>query len=91
MTYDPYILDSTQRIGQEILDGRVSAHKKHGDNSIENNSSADSVFWLGCLGEEMGEVFSTFTYDKDSNNLRAELIDVITVATAWIAAIDRDE
>ena len=41
------------------------------------------------IGEEFGEVCEALTYDKDSGNLRAELVDVATVAIAWIAAIDR--
>jgi NTP pyrophosphatase (non-canonical NTP hydrolase) len=41
------------------------------------------------LGEEFGEVAAALTYDKDASTLRAELIDVLAVASAWVDAIDR--
>jgi NTP pyrophosphatase (non-canonical NTP hydrolase) len=83
------------RVFNEIAAGRAAAHRKHGQNSIEakgTTSDADLVFWLACLGEEYGEVVETFTYDKydpDLKNTRKELLDLVSVATAWIDAIDR--
>lgn len=84
------IFVSTNKIAQQVYSGRVRAHQKHGENSIENKRGDEYLFWLSCLGEEFGEVDSCFTYDKDITNLRAELIDVLTVATAWVAALDND-
>jgi NTP pyrophosphatase (non-canonical NTP hydrolase) len=87
-----YFWDSTQKIALEIFQGRTDAHEKHGDNSIEAKDGDDFGFWLPCLIEEVGEAASELTYDKGGEGrLRAELIDVITVATAWVAAIDREK
>ena len=83
------IVEGTERIASEIATGREAAHAKHGENSIEAISSDNVGRWLPILGEEFGEVCEALTYDKDSGNLRAELVDVATVAIAWIAAIDR--
>lgn len=86
---------STLKIGDEIITGRLKAHEKHGENSIEAVPALDIARWLPILGEEFGEVNEALTYDKSESeaekwaNVRAELIDVITVATAWVAAIDR--
>jgi hypothetical protein len=80
---------STARISEEIITGRQRAHAKHGDNSIEAVPGNDIAKWLPILGEEFGEVCESLTYDKDPQNLRAELIDLATVAVAWIAALDR--
>lgn len=74
-------------IARELLGGRTRAHAKHGDNSIEAIDPADPR-WLATLVEEVGEAAHELTYDSDGD-LRAELVDVATVAIAWIAAIDR--
>lgn len=81
---------STDWIGEEIAEGREAAHAKHGDNSIEAVPATDVARWLPILGEEFGEVCETLTYDKDQSRLRAELIDLVTVGVAWIAALDRE-
>lgn len=86
-----WITESTENVFIEVEDGRRAAHAKHGENSIEAVPGEDIARWLPILGEEFGEVCQTLTYDKDSADLRAELIDLATVATAWIAAIDRAE
>lgn len=83
------IADSSGAIGVEIAGGRIVAHEKHGENSIEAIDAGNVGRWLPILGEEFGEVCEALTYDKDSGNLRDELVDVATVAIAWIAAIDR--
>lgn len=73
---------------EEVLAARVAAHVKHGENSIESRRSDDPQ-WLAILVEEVGEVANAQTYDHASvENLRAELIDVMSVASAWIDAID---
>lgn len=37
----------------------------------------------------LGRISHTLTYDADPSKLRAELIDILAVGTAWVAAIDR--
>lgn len=81
------IIASTNRIATEIGQARIRAHAKHGAQSIEAITPADPR-WLSILVEEIGEVSHELTYDADGD-LRAELIDVLAVATAWVAAIDR--
>jgi len=81
------IYSSTEDIGREINRARQLAHEKHGDNSIEAIDPRDPR-WLSILVEEVGEAAHELTYDA-TGDLRAELIDVITVATAWVASIDR--
>lgn len=80
---------TTLDIADEIVNGRSAAHEKHGPNSIEAVPGRDIARWLPILGEEFGEVCEALTYDKDPANLRAELLDLATVAVAWIAALDR--
>jgi NTP pyrophosphatase (non-canonical NTP hydrolase) len=72
---------------QEILRSREAADRKHGPASIER-IGADSGSWLTMLVEEVGEVANALTYDGPADGLRAELIDVAAVVTAWIAAVD---
>lgn len=78
---------STESIAEEIREGRIRAHAKHGENSIEAIDASDPR-WLSILVEEVGEAAHELTYDA-TGTLRAELIDIITVATAWVASIDR--
>lgn len=76
---------------REILQARERAHAKHGSDSIEAES-ADSPRWLAILVEEVGEVARALTYDNASRvHLRAELVDVQAVASAWVAALDAGE
>lgn len=72
----------------EVLAARDAAHAKHGANSIEAEP-ADSPRWLAILVEEIGEVANALTYDGPQTNLRAELVDVLAVASAWVDSIDR--
>jgi len=81
---------STRVIAGEIVKGRVAAHEKHGENSIEAVPASETGRWLAILGEEFGEVCRALTYDQNMN-LRDELLDVASVAVAWIAAIDAEE
>lgn len=80
---------STMRIAADVTAGRIKAHAKHGENSIEG-IAPDSPRWLSILVEEVGEASHELTYDA-TGSLRAELLDVATVAVAWIAALDRTE
>lgn len=83
------IHDSTSRIAVEVRAARQKAHAKHGANSIEGIAADDSR-WLSILVEEVGEASHELTYDA-TGSLRAELIDVITVATAWVAVLDAQQ
>lgn len=78
---------STESIAEEVRAARMRAHVKHGANSIEG-IAADDPRWLSILVEEVGEASHELTYDA-TGSLRAELIDIITVATAWVASLDR--
>lgn len=71
---------------EEVDAARLAAHLKHGENSIER-LPANHPRWLAILVEEVGEVANALTYDG-KGDLRAELLDVIVVATAWIARVD---
>lgn len=82
---------TTANVFDEVRRGRVRAHEKHGVNSIEAVPGRDIARWLPILGEEFGEVCESLTYDKDPATLRAELVDLVTVGTAWIAALDDAE
>lgn len=74
---------------REILRAREAAHAKHGPHSIEA-LPADDPRWLPVLVEEVGEVARALTYDNHSRaRLRTELVDVLAVASAWLAASDR--
>ena len=89
---------STLGIAHEIAEGRNRAHSKHGANSIESHAPMAGA-WLPILIEEVGELAHEMTYDaqigawgvqtKRLNAMRRELVDVSTVAVAWIASIDR--
>lgn len=83
------IHETTRGVAREVIEGRLKAHAKHGANSIEAVPGDDIARWLPILGEEVGEVCRALTYDQDPSGLRAELIDVATVAIAWVAALDR--
>lgn len=74
---------------REIMNARLKAHQKHGANSIES-IAPDDPRWLAILVEEVGEVAHTLTYDGPKKDLRAELIDVLAVASAFVAAIDEE-
>lgn len=80
---------SSAMIGAEVALGRLRAHEKHGTNSIEAISAHDPR-WISILMEEVGEVAHELTYDA-VGSLRKELIDVLSVATAWVASIDKDQ
>jgi NTP pyrophosphatase (non-canonical NTP hydrolase) len=74
---------------REILRAREAAHAKHGANSIES-IPVDSPMWLPILVEEVGELAHCLTYDGPKTTLRAEVVDVLAVASALLAAIDAE-
>lgn len=76
-------------VEMQVRAARMAAHVKHGEKSIERLSSVDRA-WLPVLVEEIGEVANAMTYDGAAD-MRAELLDVMAVASAWIDALDRSE
>lgn len=65
----------------------VAQERERQDNKWgEQNHSA--AFWIVILGEEFGEVCSAI-FEQDSDNLRAELIQVAAVAVAAVEGLDR--
>ena len=74
----------------DVQAARARAHAKHGhtEGGSMEQMTPDRPAWLAILGEEYGEVCRALTYDGTSD-LRAELIDVLSVASAWVDAIDR--
>lgn len=89
MSAEAHWLGGGFAVYQEVERARLKAHEKHGENSIEVEP-ADSPRWLAILVEEIGEVANALTYDGPQDNLRAELVDVLAVASAWVASIDRE-
>ncbi|WP_143546685.1 hypothetical protein [Rhodococcus sp. 06-235-1A] len=82
---------SDHELWREVQKAREAADRKHGENSIEQIGASDSR-WLSILIEEVGEVAHEQTYDAAGTveALRAELIDVLSVASAWVSAIDAE-
>lgn len=70
---------------------RMRAHEKHfaAGKSAERMEAHD-VRWLPVLTEEVGEVARALCDDGGLERLREELIQVAAMASAWIAAIDRE-
>lgn len=83
-------------IAKELVAKRAKAHEKHGDKSIENVGNYDRLMTI--LTEEVGEVamaindaiVDNWSDEQIAWNVRLELIDVMTVCSAWVARIDRD-
>ena len=88
MSDDMHCYRDDHALYREVLQARLKAHEKHGSDSIEAQPPA-SPNWLAILVEEVGEVANVLTYDGPKGNLRAELVDVLAVASAWVSAIDR--
>lgn len=71
---------------ESVEAGRLAAHAKHGDNSIEAKGGDETLFWLCCLGEEYGELADEA---DDFQRYQQEAVDLCTVAVAWLAALSR--
>ena len=90
----------TFRVYEEIAYERRRAHIKHAPHggSVEVKYFQD-VSWLPILVEEVGEVaeeineysFGVVSEERYRRQLKAELIQVAAMATAWAEAIDRAE
>jgi len=92
-------------LAEEIAQGRIAAHAKHGHQSIEAVGShvnlgtvlGRSDRLLSILTEEVGEVatevndavLGKYREREAADRLRAELVDVLTVASAWVAKLDQ--
>jgi len=93
------IRENAADIAQEVLEERIRAHRKHVANggSMEEKEWEDDA-WLPVLVEEVGEVARALCEHRHlkfndvvlKQELRAELIQVAAMTTAWIAAIDKD-
>lgn len=81
-----YALPESSTIWEEVQRARARAHAKHGDNSIEA-IEPHNPRWLSILVEEVGEVAHELTYDA-AGSLRSELIDVLSVVSAWADKLD---
>lgn len=88
MSDDMHCFRDDHAVYREVEWARIAAHEKHGENSIEVEP-ASSPRWLAILVEEIGEVANALTYDG-KGDLRAELVDVLAVAAAWVDALDRE-
>lgn len=89
MSNDMHCYRDDHALYREVEHARYRAHEKHAENSIEVEP-ADSPRWLAILVEEIGEVANALTYDG-KGDLRAELVDVLAVCSAWADAIDRSK
>ncbi|WGD37555.1 hypothetical protein [Lysinibacter sp. HNR] len=76
------------RLWDEVSRARAAAHKKHGEESVDALPLNDPR-WLSILVEEIGEIATELHRPEvDSSALRAELVDVMALASAWLDAID---
>lgn len=75
--------DGTARPGDLAL--VALAVKSTTDAAMANEAVPGTLTWRLILDEEVREAFA----ERDPAGLRAELIQVAAVATAWIEAIDR--
>jgi len=90
--------EAEARVYVDIADERRRAHLKHWTHggSVEVKYYQD-FSWLPILIEEVGEVaneineysFGVVNEERYRRQLRAELIQVAAMATAWVEAIDR--
>lgn len=84
---DSHCFRGDHELYREVLQARHAAHAKHGRNSIEAMAVTGPAM-LVILTEELGEVAHALTYDGPTDELRAELIDVLAVASAWVDKLD---
>jgi hypothetical protein len=87
-------LDATGVIA-EVRDEYLRAKVKHGEHTLDGSLSND-LLRLAALTEEVGEVASLLTYDGSvgsdlevAKSLRAELIQVASVALTWASILYR--
>jgi NTP pyrophosphatase (non-canonical NTP hydrolase) len=90
--------EAEARVYVDIAEERRRAHLKHGPHggSVEVKYYQDFA-WLPILVEEVGEVaneineysLGVVNEERYRRQLRAELIQVAAMATAWVEAIDR--
>jgi hypothetical protein len=92
MSNDMHCFRDDHELYREVLHARYRAHEKHKGSEFGSMEQMppDRHSWLAILGEEFGEVCNALTYDG-KGDIRSELIDVISVASAWVDAIDRSQ
>lgn len=77
-----------QAVFPDVLTEIRRAVAKHGYTQTPLWAGMTSAAKLAVLVEEVGEVASAITYDRaDDENLKAELIQVATMAIAWRASL----
>jgi hypothetical protein len=69
--------------GGEDFEWRADFAKRR----CQARAAMGTITWRHILDEEVAEAFA----ESDTAKLRAELIQVAAVATAWVEAIDRRE
>lgn len=83
-----YYAELVQQQFQEVIDEYLAAAIKHG---VERTPAWPGMRYgdkLAILVEEVGEVCRALTYDDaDEDNLKAELLQVATMALAWRASL----
>ena len=72
----------------------IVLERQRQDEKFGSNRNQHPLEWNAILGEEVGEVNTecleyTF-YEKSTDDLRTELIQVAAVAVAWIENLDRN-
>lgn len=70
----------------KINEARDRADEKHGPSTIPMVANQNPYFVNAILGEEVGEVARALL-ERDAQNLRDELVDVLQVCTAWLEAL----
>lgn len=74
-----------EEIFQRTAIERMKSDEKWGTQSIPNGTHSDYAL-VTILLEEVGEV-ARAVLERDEENLRDELFDVMQVATAWLEAL----
>lgn len=99
--YDRAHRDLGDMVGAQLVAGEVIAEGERAAAKHGEPADRTGLQWLGILAEESGEVATEVTRgevppvvaDQDGYRarLRAELVQVASVASRWILAIDRGE
>lgn len=65
---------------------REAMDKRWGTGSIDKMAVEKPYLVVAILTEEVGEV-ARACLEKDGDNLKAELLDVLQICTAWLEAL----
>lgn len=87
-TQGAYYAELVQQQFQEVIDEYLLAAIKHGVMRTPVWPGMSTMDKLAVLGEEFGEVCRALTYDGSlEGDLKAELLQVATMALAWRASL----